>query len=440
MQWSGKVRNRDVTVQLLSPSFTYNGQRAAYFSVSAYGNTYPFSIGVDEEGNIEPVFTADLSSSCSTKDQCEWNKQMNWFMEEIDDLQLGPILDKAVNLALTIGRGKKKLADVPRQPYRNEVDRLFSYVISRPHGFKIVPSSMDEWSVVTDRDFRLDVTIKRSGRTGVYADVYVERPRLALGRNVDIGGIVTYKGLVPTEPVSDYNVVADMIAEALLGEAPHIVDTPYTDEERAICKGKQKHRAANVSIVTLWRDTDIEDDHAGIPEAMYFTELDKKPDSTYITVEVTSSLGLSGWYVAKPMDIPNGHVHLSNLSLVNLNVYDNKEGTLSFGKLSIPKAITVRPRATVVPAAALDEEHLVDLFSENTLVTVGHTYSIKGDLDMYVDIVDIQPPMKACLLRDEGQTDVDFTVDYSLYPVMKQLSPLGIPSSAYDTDESSEED
>lgn len=438
IQWSSKLRNRDVTVQILSPRFTYRGNSSVYFAVSAYGNTYPFSIGLDSDDNIEPILTA---SWCSTDDQCEWNKQMGWYMEEIEDLDIGLILDKAVSLALTVGRGRRKNATkLPRQVRMSEVDDLFSYVLSKPHGFKIVPSSMSEWQITSSKNVLLNLTINKSGNTGVYGDAVVVYPRLAIGMNVDIGGVITHEGLVPSKPVSHYTDIVDILADVLADEVPHIVDTPYTEQEVAICKGKRQRQRGLVSLVTLEYDSDVEDDHVGVPEAMYFAELDKNPQAIYIMAEITSALGLSGWYVAQPMDYPEGKVGMSKVALVNLNVYDDIQGRISFGGLSIPTTITVRPRATRVPAEPLDEGHLVDVFSSYTVVTLAHTYAVKDNLNMYVDIVDIQPPAKACLLRDEGKADVLFFIDYSLYPVRKYLSPLAIPSYGYDSEESSEED
>lgn len=433
-QWNRVSRNRDIIVEMLSPGFTYRGSKSAYFALVAYDNAFTFSLGVDSKGNLEPYFEANISGNCVTSEQCAWNQQMEWFMADIEDVNLGDILDASVDIARKVFRRPDKVK-IPRQNLVSDIEELFTYTMSRPHGLKITPETMTKWTVLTRKNILCSCEVKRVA-SGVYGEVNVILPRLALGGNVDIGGVVTYPGLVASKTVRNYKDVCVAIAEALDEERSDVVDTPYNSHEAEVCRSKQIVAGAPLTTARLLLDDKVKEDHVGLPEGLYFSEISKRPDSVYLFVRLTSALGITGWYVAQPENIRLGSVVMSHSAMINLNAKAGETVFLTMTTLSVPSTITVRPRARFLPTQEIDEQELIESFSLQTVASLGHTYTL--DTGVQVDIIDIEPRAPACLLRSDDFDEVLFYVNYDIYPSAPLLDPLAIDDYSYDTESDSD--
>lgn len=434
------MRNRYVSIDMLSSGFTDRGETKAYFVVRTENSKFMFSIELDSEGNLTPIIEADLSGNCYSKEQCDWNRQIEWFVSELEEVTLASVLDKAVDIAVKLSKGVSSSVKVPkRDNLKSDVDEFFTFVLSTSYGLVIRPETLTQWTVTTDTKIVCSVAIKSVGFK-VYGDVNVLLPRLNVGRNVDIGGVVTYTGLVKTNPVNNYKEVARMLAEALSNEEVSVVDAPYTKEEASVSRRKQAVNVPATMQYTIIHDPRLADDHIGIPESLYMNESAKRVNDIYVCAHVTGSLGLAGWYVTQPMDYPQQTVGMSALALANINAMPKSFCSIQFGSLQLPTSITLRPRAATVPAEEFDEQRMIEEFGEqNEVVSLGHTYALRGAFDMYVDVIDIQPPrLTACVIRDEARSYVPFQVDYSIYPLRKDLDPLAVEYSD-DSDFSDEE-
>lgn len=440
--WSLSSKNRNVTIELDSPKFEDGGKTAAYFTLIIKGDEYPFYIQLDRAGYPSGEFGANLSNDCTNKRQCIWNSTMEDYVDSTEYSDLKTLLDTAVNIALQLDKIEASSGTtVPaRRKLRSDVDELFSFIRTRPYGMIIVPHTKTKWTITTLKDITCSLVIKQSGLS-IYGDVSVIMPRLKIGRNVDFGGNVTYAGLVDKKPVKKYTDIVASIHAALENEQPYMMDIPYNSVERNICKGTHTRTNKVATVVTLFVDSSLDDDHIGVPTSMYDAEMKKTNSVDYIYAEVSSDLGLTGWYVAEPMDYKIGTVGVSQLAFTNLNMTTTKGvGAISFGTLTTPASITVRPRPESPQEAHISTDRFKEVLSQYTVLTGGHIYSIKAEYDFYIDIISIKPEMKACVFRSlyGEELDVDIIIDYDLFPEHAGgIDPLAIEDES-DNEESSD--
>lgn len=435
-------KNARVHLNLDTPLFDYRGELRAYFSLTVDKEVYSFYIGREgEEFNQE--FGGDTSDNCYSMKQCTWYNSMMMFLSETEDFSVKTVLDQVILLALGLDRTPDE--DMIEPPNRfnpkSDIEELFVLTRSKPHGMIIFPSSMNTWKVRINkvgqlRDVVLDVTIK-SNKLGYYGAVKVVAPRLEITGDVDFGGIVTYKGLNETSPVRNRKEVVSCINDFLNEQVPYILsDIPYNHKEASVCLEKQTRVSDNKTPIQIVRDNTLNDDEVSVSYDWFDKNL--KTNASYMFLEVTSDLGLSGCYVVVPKNRKAGTIGLSNLSFINLNINkDQCNGSMSLYSPVFPVHLVVRPRVNKdTTYFNLSKDEFLQVLSLYKTLSAGHTYSIKNKYNVYVDILEVLPH-KYCNMVDTDFKGLDISVDVNL-DLYRQKDPLEV---IYDTDtEESESD
>jgi hypothetical protein len=234
------------------------------------------------------------------------------------------------------------------------------------------------------------IEIKKYKNSLLPPTVRVIRPRLALGRNVSFGGLVTYEDLNRQGGIINPIHVLKYTLFALYHEIPDLIHmSDYTTEEfkAAYQKLETRHDPRESHKITRSRDAkvvispDMPITTVGISNKVFGS---KERD---FIIEVDHK-DIHGRYFFKPMDIKEKEIALSPLQVINLNL---RAGDRITYKLVEKKILTKNEYIVVRPRSVAYVDVIMKAIHGTEVICGGHTISYADeDMIKYIDIMHME--------------------------------------------------
>ena len=410
---------------------------------------YQFVLGVDSKtGALDGEFNGDFSERCDNHKYCEWIDQGVEIVSEA--VGLSAALDGLVKIYNQITKGNEKYqkTKLRSKGFKSTLQETLESIYKTPKRLQITAHSEKQWDIVVDGQYtKIHAKLEIATGFKMYGTLRVISPRLTLGRNVDFGGIVNYKGLSQHSTVNSIKDLITSVYHSLYyEEADLTATTPYTDEEYKACVQEPTivTTAAMKTPMDVFDDvkdmySNIDSDRVMINSKLYSFYIGAT--SAYLYTYIRSDSGKSMWCIVSPSPtLPADKIVISKNVAVGLNYRKGDKMHLRFGNLHVPDHVTIRPRSFIKNTEELKEE-----FGKLFAINVGKTYTVLlPSTGEFIDIdVFYSGPSGASTLKVTGDfvfyvsVEVLSSLALEVIPVKTpELDPLRVSYRSYDTEES----
>ncbi|CAH6419522.1 Hypothetical protein POVR2_LOCUS24 [uncultured virus] len=412
------------------------------FELKRLQSQFYFLVGIEDVDTLDGSFISEEAGNADPQLHFEWSQRMQQFvsdyvLNESSEL-ISPILTEAVRLF-------NYLFDRPEQW---QTGRVFSgrtsadlSLIKRARSNPSIHVRMvsdNNWTLTIKAEYANIAASCRiySGATGYSCLLRVLSPRLAIGRNVSFGGLVSAPGLMKRSQSQTVPALLDAIVKSLEDELPYAYHTyDYEDTEYQACLTLDKISTFPLQVFTVRSSEMATDSSVVYVNSDLFFHLLAEKEVLWLRLS-NATLEKYTWVMANfsPTNIRRTEMLVPDTVLANLNCDPGDEIAVHSGQLELADDVGIAIR---VRGDARDTQDVLDHIPSLSCLTVGSTYSVPS-LNSYYETVYFDVlragSRGACSLRS-GHAEIN--VELST-PLLGEPDNLRVDDYADDTDEESE--